>query len=354
MLKVFRSWVDKYFSNEEALLLVVILLSVWVILISLGPIIAPMIAAIIIAFLLQGLVDRMKKWGVPHLPAISIAFAFLIAILAVLILILLPILWQQLIKLLAELPNMFHRIQHDLFLLPEKYPHILTTQQLHDLIDMSNGQASHLGEKLLSASRAGLFVLVAILGYLILVPILVFLFLKDSHLILTWLGRFLPKHRPMMRRVWREMIQQAANYVRGKVIQIFIVIAVSYVLFSVLDLHYAILLAILVGLSVLIPYVGTAAASIPVVMVGFYQWGWSPEFISLSVSFAIMHAVDGYILVPLIFSEAVNLHPVAIILAVLVFGGIWGFWGVFFAIPLATLVKAIIHAWPKSAQVDLQ
>ena len=51
-------------------------------------------------------------------------------------------------------------------------------------------------------------------------------------------------------------------------------------------------------------------------------------------------------LVPLLFSEAVNLHPVAIILAVLFFGGIWGLWGVFFAIPLATLIKAIINAWP--------
>jgi putative permease len=51
--------------------------------------------------------------------------------------------------------------------------------------------------------------------------------------------------------------------------------------------------------------------------------------------------------VPLLFSEAVNLHPVAIILAVLFFGGIWGMWGVFFAIPLATLVKAVINAWPR-------
>ena len=56
-----------------------------------------------------------------------------------------------------------------------------------------------------------------------------------------------------------------------------------------------------------------------------------------------------HVLVPLLFSEAVNLHPVAIVLAVLFFGGIWGLWGVFFAIPLATLIKAIINAWPTSA-----
>ena len=59
--------------------------------------------------------------------------------------------------------------------------------------------------------------------------------------------------------------------------------------------------------------------------------------------------LDGNILVPLLFSELVNLHPVAIILAVLFFGGLWGVWGVFFAIPLATLISAVINAWPSAS-----
>ena len=62
--------------------------------------------------------------------------------------------------------------------------------------------------------------------------------------------------------------------------------------------------------------------------------------------YLVIQALDGNVLVPFLFSEAVNLHPVAIILAVLFFGGIWGVWGVFFAIPLATLIKAVISAWP--------
>jgi len=64
--------------------------------------------------------------------------------------------------------------------------------------------------------------------------------------------------------------------------------------------------------------------------------------------YVTIHVLDGNILVPILFSEAVNLHPVAIIVAVLVFGGIWGFWGIFFAIPLATLVKALLNAWPRA------
>ena len=66
------------------------------------------------------------------------------------------------------------------------------------------------------------------------------------------------------------------------------------------------------------------------------------------VAYAILQLLDGNVLVPLIFSETVNLHPIAIIAAVLIFGGLWGFWGVFFAIPLATFIKALLRAWPVS------
>jgi putative permease len=126
----------------------------------------------------------------------------------------------------------------------------------------------------------------------------------------------------------------------------FVVGVVTYVVFLVFGLKYAELLALLVGLSVLIPYIGAAAVTIPVVLVAFYQYGNQSEFIYVVVAYLIVQALDGNVLVPLLFSEAVNLHPLAIIVAVLFFGGVWGFWGIFFAIPLATLVKAIINAWP--------
>ncbi|MDA1406547.1 hypothetical protein PALA46_00683 [Pseudomonas aeruginosa] len=150
-----------------------------------------------------------------------------------------------------------------------------------------------------------------------------------------------------MKQVWAEMNQQIANYIRGKVIEIVITGAVTYIAFAYLGLNYAALLALLVGLSVVVPYIGAVVVSVPVAMIAFFQWGWSDQFIYLMVAHAIIQALDGNVLVPLLFSEAVNLHPVAIICAVLLFGGLWGFWGVFFAIPLATLVKAVLDAWPK-------
>jgi putative permease len=120
---------------------------------------------------------------------------------------------------------------------------------------------------------------------------------------------------------------------------------VSSAAFAFMELRYSLLLGLLVGFSVLIPYIGAAVVTIPVAVVGLFQFGLSSEFGYLMLVYFIIQALDGNLLVPILFSEAVSLHPLYIIIAVLVFGGMWGFWGVFFAIPLATLVKAVITAW---------
>ena len=101
----------------------------------------------------------------------------------------------------------------------------------------------------------------------------------------------------------------------------------------------------------LVPYVGATLVTLPVAAVAYAQWGISGEMGSVLLAYGVIQALDGNLLVPLLFSEAVDLHPVAIIVAVLFFGGVWGFWGVFFSIPLATVVSAVISAWPK-ARID--
>lgn len=350
MLTIFRSWLDRYFSNEEALLLLLLLTFGLIAVLTMGQVLAPMIAAVVIAFLMQGMVVHLKKWGAPHWLAVTIAFAVLMFALVAFLLLVLPILWTQLARFFGELPRMFVEGQQLLLLLPEKYPRFINERQLEQLFTSMTAEISTLGQSIVSFSITNIPTLIGLLIYLILVPILVFFFMKDSQLIIQWSGQFLPAKRPMMRKVWQEMNEQFANYVRGKVVEILIVGAVSYLVFVLLGLNYAALLAIAVGLSVVIPFVGAAVVTLPVAMVAYFQWGWSSEFIYLMLAYSIIQALDGNVLVPLLFSEAVNLHPVAIILAVLVFGGLWGFWGVFFAIPLATLVKAILYAWPIAIQ----
>ena len=349
MLKVVRSWWHRYFSNEEAVVLALLLLGIFGAVLTLGGMLTPVIAGLVLAFLMQGLVGLLERKGMPHLLAVWLIFLMFVSLLVLCMLVIVPLLWQQLLTLLNELPRMLVEWQALLLLLPERYPQLLSEEQVLRGIDFMRGEVGRYGQAILTSSLSSLPLLIGLLVYLILVPILVFFFLKDRQQIGEWFSNYLPRERGLITQVAQEMNQQIANYIRGKAIEILICAAVSYVVFVVLELNYAALMAVLVGVSVVVPYIGATVVTIPIALIGLFQWGFGDQFIYLMVAYAIIQALDGNVLVPLLFSEAVNLHPVAIICAVLLFGGLWGFWGVFFAIPLATLFKAVLYAWPRTS-----
>jgi len=350
MLDIFRKWYKRYLSEEESVLLLVLLTVSVVLLMTIGDILAPVLAAIVLAYLAQGLSGLLQNYGLPQWLGVAVSYLVFVGIFFGFCFALMPLVWRQLLGLASELPSMLERGQQFLGVLPERYPQVFSEEQVRELVSIAQAELAGLGPALLTRSLASIPGLLTVMVYMILIPLLVFFFLKDRQQILDWLGGFLPSERPLLRRIWTEMNQQFANYARGKVLEVLIIGSVTYFAFSWLGMDYAALLALLVGLSVIIPYIGAALVTLPVVLVGFFQWGLTAEFYYMFAVYLVIQALDGNVLVPFLFSEAVNLHPVAIILAVLFFGGIWGMWGVFFAIPLATLIKAIINAWPSSKQ----
>ncbi|WP_415759517.1 AI-2E family transporter [Pseudomonas sp. LT1P18] len=351
MFKVLRDWIQRYFSDEEAVVLAVLLFLAFTAVLTLGGMLAPVLAGMVLAYLMQGLVVTLERLRMPGGVAVGLVFALFMGLLLVFIVVVVPLLWHQLITLFNELPGMLAKWQSLLLLLPERYPHLVSDEQVLQAIEVARGEIGKFGQWALTFSLSSLPLLVNIMIYLVLVPILVFFFLKDREMIGHWVRGYLPRERALITRVAHEMNRQIANYIRGKVIEIFICGGVTYIGFVVLGLNYAALLALLVGVSVVVPYVGAVVVTVPVMLIALFQWGWSDQFIYLMAVYGIIQVLDGNVLVPLLFSEAVNLHPVAIICAVLLFGGLWGFWGVFFAIPLATLFKAVLDAWPRKEPV---
>ncbi|MGB5201295.1 MAG: AI-2E family transporter, partial [Sedimenticolaceae bacterium] len=248
--------------------------------------------------------------------------------------------------LIQQLPSMISAGQEALMRLPERFPEVISPQQAEEILDAVRREIGSYGQDVLSLSVSSVVGVLTILVYLVLMPMLVFFFLKDKDVIMRWVGSFMPGARGLANQVWIEVDRQIGNYVRGKFWEIIIVWAASLLAFSFFGLQYAMLLAVLVGFSVVVPYVGATVVTFPVVLVAWFQWGWGPDFVWVTVAYLVIQALDGNLLVPLLFGEVVNLHPIAIIVAILVFGGLWGFWGVFFAIPLATLVNAVLRAWP--------
>ena len=348
-MDLFKAWFKRTFSDPQVVMLGLFLLFFFAIVFGLGSFLAPVFTSIVIAYLLEAVVLRLEKIGMPRLLAVILVFLLFMAVLFFLLFGLVPMLTSQLSALVQQFPNYISQGQVILEQLPQRYPQLVSEQQIQGIISNVGSELAGLGQQLVSWSLASVASALGLLIFLVLIPVLVFFFLKDKQGLISWFVSYLPKERHLVSSVWTEVESQIANYVRGKAGEIVIVGAVSYVTFVALGLQYSALLATLVGFSVLIPYIGAAVVTLPIALVGFFQWGWGWDFGQLMIAYAIIQALDGNVLVPLLFSEAVNLHPVAIIVAILVFGGLWGFWGVFFAIPLATLVQAVLKSWPRNS-----
>lgn len=347
MIDVMKQWFYRYFSDPQAVLLFTLLLGSYIVLVTMSSILAPLLVSIVIAYLLEGLIFHLQHWGIRRSLAIFVIYSAFIALASFILVILIPLLFNQLTQFLQDLPSILKRGQEMLKELPKNYPDFISDELIEATIFNINAGVRNFGQSILSYSLASIPTIIALTIYSILVPLMVFFFLTDKRNILNWMMNFLPKERSIVTKLWQEMDTQIGNYIRGKVYELFIVGTFTYLPLTLMGLNYAPLLSVAVGLSVFIPYIGAVVVTIPVIFVAYFQWGWGPDFIWAMVIYTVVQVLDGNVLVPLLFSETVNLHPISIIIAILVFGGLWGFWGVFFAIPLAALVKALISNWPR-------
>lgn len=352
-MEIIRVWLQQVFADRQAVILAIFLVLGTAVVLVMGQMLAPVIAGAIIAYLLEGLVRIFQRQGMPRFAAVIVVFSLFCAFVVVLLFVLAPVLSRQLTQLVQQLPVILTQGQQALMRLPEAYPRFINEGQIADIMLMARTEISSLGQRVLTWSLSSVVGIITILVYLILVPLLAFFFLKDKDRIFGWYRVFLPDDYSLASQVGREVDHQTGNYIRGKFWEILIVWSVSFGSFAYLGLQFAMLLGFMVGLSVIVPYIGAAVVTVPVAVIAFSQWGWGSEFMYLLAAYAVIQALDGNVLVPLLFSEAVDLHPIAIIMAVLVFGGLWGFWGVFFAIPLATLVQAVLKAWPRAHHHDV-
>lgn len=345
MLEMLMQWYRRRFSDPEAIALLVILVAGFGIIFSL------------VACLLRcwWLLCWPICWNGNRAPAIywllrrwatSIVLVVFVGILLLMAFVVLPIARQQGIYLIRDMPGMLNKLSDFAATLPRRYPALMDAGIIDAMVENMRSRMLTMGDSVVKISLASLVGLLTIAVYLVLVPLMVFFLLKDKEQMLNAVRRVLPRNRGLAGQVWKEMNQQITNYIRGKVLEMIVVGIATWLGFLLFGLNYSLLLAVLVGFSVLIPYIGAFVVTIPVVGVALFQFGAGTEFWSCFAVYLIIQALDGNLLVPVLFSEAVNLHPLVIILSVVIFGGLWGFWGVFFAIPLATLIKAVIHARP--------
>ena len=341
------------FSNEETIIFSLAILLFFLVISFFGSILTPFILSIVVAYLLVGMQKKIQSYDVSANIALIITFTVFIITGAALLIWLVPLLYIQLQAFILDAPNLINNFLDFISGLPAKFPDLVSSEQIAIFFQAVSEEVNAIAQNIVKSSISGIQSAITFLLYIILFPILVYFFLFDRKNIIEGFIKIIPGKREMLTNIWAEMDIQLSNYVRGKTIEIFIVGIAAAIIFVSLGLKYSALLSVLVGLSVIIPFVGAFLVTIPIVVVGLLQFGLGTEFYLLIGLYLLLQALDGNLLVPIIFSETVKLHPVVIILAVFIFGSMFGFWGVFFSIPIATFIKAVWNAWPSSPNSDL-
>ena len=326
MVKFLKNFFDTYFFKEEQYAALVLLLIALVLIYFVGSLITPFFIALLIAYLLNGAMAFFGSRGASKRTSLFLAFIIFTAF-YVSIFLLLPLITSQIGSLINELPAIANYVEKLAQNLLKAYPELFSQSQVDGLAGSITSFFPTIAEQILIQMNAGFSAMMNALIYIILIPFFVFFFLKDKNEMIEYATYFLPKNSQLLSTLWSDLNIQLFGYIRGKALEMIIVGCITSLVFALIGVNYSILLGIMVGLSVLVPLFGAIIVTIPVVAIGLFQYGLESTFFIFLASYLIIQALDGNFLFPLLLGREVNLHPVLIILAILIFGGIWGFWG---------------------------
>ena len=343
MINYLKNFFARYLYDDEHYAALFIITIGIVILYFLGGILAPVLVSILIAYILNGFMTFLEDRGNSRTLAL-LATLFVFSLFYLSIFLFLPFLSRQILSLVSDIPQIFESV--NIFLSNQLSEYTISSNQLDEVLVNAFSYIPTLFQNALLQLNSGFSAVMNALLYLVIVPFLVFFLLKDKDVFISYLNTLLPEKKNLLSKIWKDVNLQLYGYLRGKGLEMIFVAMATGIVFYFQGVNYSIILAILVGLSVLIPYVGAILVTIPVIIIGFFQWGLDSNFYIFLTSYLIIQVLDGNVLMPLLLGREVKLHPVFIITAVLIFGGIWGFWGLLLAIPIATFLRTILLAWP--------
>ena len=201
MKEVLTRWYQRYLSEEEAVILLVMLTMAFAVMLFFGDILAPVLVAIVLAYLMQGVANVLRQRDCQGVSVAVSTLLFLGGFFAVLFG-LAPLVWRQLVALVREAPAMIEAGRKVLVTLPEEYPVFFTQQQVNELTAVIQAEMASMGQLLVTKGLSSIPSVLAAIVYLILIPLMVFFFLKDREQLTGWFTGFLPAQRPLLERIW--------------------------------------------------------------------------------------------------------------------------------------------------------
>jgi predicted PurR-regulated permease PerM len=327
----------KYSDRLQTTLWITAGLAILALLHALSPILTPFLLAGILAYICNPVTDRITRWGVPRMLAVVLVMLALGALGAGLLLIILPLLYEEAAVLAARAPEA-------LALANEKLaPWLRQNFGLRLRFDSASLQKLAAGnwdtvqiilERIYGSLKIGGVALVGLAVNLMLAPVVLFYLLLDWHGMLGRLGNVVP-------RPWHAKLTGVANdidavlsqYLRGQILVMAILAAYYCVALWLAGIPSALSIGVFTGLLIFIPYLGYATGLILALLVAALQFaGWEP-IVAVLIVYGIGQLLESFLLTPFLVGERIGLHPLAVIFALMAFGQLFGFFGVLAALP---------------------
>lgn len=320
-----------------------------VLLYSLHNILAPFLIGILLAYLADPLVDRLERLGLSRTWGVVVVFSLFTLLFMALLLVLVPMLAKQLLRLYELAPQMLDWLQHQALPWVQHRLGLADGFWKFDKIKAAIGE--HMGQTtdivgiVLSQATASSLALMALLANLVLIPVVGFYLLRDWDLMMAKLRSLLPRQREsQIVGLAQECHEVLGAFVRG---QLMVMLALGVIYSAglmLVGLELGLLIGMLAGLAAIVPYMGFIIGIGAALVAGLFQFGGDLyPMLGIVAVFMVGQALEGMVLTPLLVGDRIGLHPVAVIFAILAGGELFGFTGVLLALPVAAVIMVLLR-----------
>ena len=343
---------------QKWLVLTCVFLSAWL-LYLLAPVLTPFLLGALLAYLGDPIADRLEQKKLSRTLSVVVVFAVMCVIGLLLLLILIPLLQEQLTSLLSRLPLIVPWLQDTAL------PWLSSTLNIEtssiDLAVLKQTLAANwqdlgniLGLLLGKVTDSGQLIF-AWMAYLVLVPVVSFYLLRDWDVLVASIQELIPRqYEPVITKLTRECDNVLAEFLRG---QLMLMLALG-VIYSIglwlVGLEFALLVGMMAGVVSFVPYLGSIVGIVVAGLLAFMQFHDIIHLLYIGVVFGVGQTIEGMLLSPILVGDRIGLHPVAVIFAVMAGGQLFGFFGVLLALPAAAIFVVLLrHARQKYVESSL-
>lgn len=314
----------------------------------LAPILSPFLVGILLAYLGDPAADKLEDWGLSRTGAVCVVFLLMSLFLVAVLVVLIPLLGQQIDYFLERMPTVIDWMQHTALpwlVLKLNLPHYdLPVAELQSMLVENWQKAGNVAKVIMQKVTSSSLAFMGWFANLVLIPVVAFYLLRDWDILMANIRELLP-------RAWESKVVELAGqcddvlsaFLRGQ-LMVMLLLGVIYTFgLMLVGVDLALLLGLIAGLASVVPYLGVAIGVVASSIAVLVQFQDSMHLLGVLAVFGIGQVLEGMVITPMLVGDKIGLHPVAVIFAILAGGQLAGFVGILIALPVAAVIMVMLR-----------